>query len=81
MRKLGMTVAAAALTMGTFTMTPLAQAAQVAPPPPHPIVATSPALPPSPIQMMNCDGGTGAEGCGPGFIWHDGWRGFACYPC
>jgi len=33
------------------------------------------------ITALNCEGGTGAEGCGPGFIWRDGWRGMGCYPC
>ncbi|TPG28316.1 hypothetical protein [Mycolicibacterium hodleri] len=78
MRKIGMTVAAAALTIGTFAMTPLAQAAQVVPTPPRPAVTT---LPSAPVQMMDCAGTTGMMGCGPGWIWHDGWRGFACYPC
>ena len=78
MRKIAMTIAAAALTIGTFTMTPLAQAAQVAPTPPRPVVNTQPS---APVQMMDCAGTTGRMGCGPGWIWHDGWRGYACYPC
>jgi hypothetical protein len=78
MRKFGMTVAAAAMTMGTLAMSPLAQAAQVAPTPPSPILDAQPS---APVQLFDCRGTTGDMGCGPGWIWHDGWRGFACYPC
>jgi hypothetical protein len=41
-----------------------------------------PAGPPTPImQRLDCSGTTGIHGCGPGWIWHDGWRGWACYVC
>lgn len=33
------------------------------------------------VHMLDCAGTTGARGCGPGWIWHDGWRGYGCYPC
>jgi hypothetical protein len=33
------------------------------------------------VQGLDCAGGTGSMGCGPGWFWRDGWRGFACYPC
>jgi hypothetical protein len=36
---------------------------------------------PPPVQRLDCVGGTGIHGCGPGWIWHDGWRGWACYVC
>jgi hypothetical protein len=43
---------------------------------------TAPSQPVTPImQPLDCNGGTGFRGCGPGWIWHDGWRGFACYVC
>jgi hypothetical protein len=78
MRKFGMTVAAAAMTLGALTTSPLAQAAQVAPTPPRPVVQTQPS---APIQLLDCWGTTGSMGCGPGWTWRDGWRGWACYPC
>jgi hypothetical protein len=31
--------------------------------------------------MLDCYGTTGGMGCGPGWTWRDGWRGWACYPC
>jgi hypothetical protein len=83
MRKLGMTLgkaaAAAACAVGSLTMTPLAAASDVAPPPPAPITQAQPSAPP--VQLFDCRGTTGAMGCGPGWIWRDGWRGMACYPC
>jgi len=33
------------------------------------------------ITALDCYGTTGNMGCGPGFFWRDGWRGWACYPC
>ncbi len=79
MRKFGMTVAAAAMTLGALTTSPLAQAAQVVvPTPPSPIVQTQPS---APIQPLDCRGTTGDMGCGPGWFWRDGWRGWSCYPC
>ena len=32
-------------------------------------------------QPLDCFGTTGGMGCGPGWVWRDGWRGWACYPC
>jgi hypothetical protein len=37
--------------------------------------------PSAPVQLFDCRGTTGDMGCGPGWFWRDGWRGFACYPC
>jgi hypothetical protein len=33
------------------------------------------------ITALDCQGGTGNMGCGSGFFWRDGWRGYGCYPC
>jgi hypothetical protein len=45
-------------------------------------VYTQPAVPIGPkVQMFDCRGTTGDMGCGPGWFWRDGWRGWACYPC
>ncbi|WP_099248495.1 hypothetical protein [Mycobacterium sp. shizuoka-1] len=33
------------------------------------------------ITALDCQGGTGNMGCGAGFFWRDGWRGWGCYPC
>jgi hypothetical protein len=33
------------------------------------------------VQGLDCQGTTGNMGCGPGWFWRDGWRGWACYPC
>ena len=33
------------------------------------------------IQPLDCDGTTGSHGCGPGWYWRDGERGWACYVC
>jgi hypothetical protein len=49
--------------------------------------ATNNAPPPAPhnsapyISALDCQGSTGNMGCGPGFFWRDGWRGWGCYPC
>jgi hypothetical protein len=78
MRKIGMTVAVAALVMGPLLAAPQALAGQVGPPSPDPVVVTHPG---APVQMFDCVGGTGRMGCGPGWFWRDGWRGMGCYPC
>jgi hypothetical protein len=35
----------------------------------------------TPIQKAACGGYTGAYGCGPGWTWRWGRRGWACYRC
>lgn len=62
---------------GTLLGTPVASAASAPNPPavPRPV----PAAPT--VQMFDCQGTTGRMGCGPGWFWRDGWRGYACYPC
>jgi hypothetical protein len=76
MRKLATTVGATAMIVGSLIGAPTAGAAQVD--------TTAPVAPPAPrpaVQMLDCVGTTGAMGCGPGWFWRDGWRGWACYPC
>jgi hypothetical protein len=71
------TLAAAALTMGSLTIAPHAQAAQN---PYYPTVPVNPGTP-AQIQLLDCNGSTGEHGCGPGWFWRDGGHGWACYPC
>ncbi|HEV7851514.1 MAG TPA: hypothetical protein VGP27_09150 [Mycobacterium sp.] len=78
MRKIVMTVAGGAMLLGSLTTAQIAQAAQTSAT--HDtIVYTQPAAPE--VHALDCRGGTGAMGCGPGWFWRDGWRGWACYPC
>ena len=79
MRKVIKAVAGAALVAGTLVTAQTAHAAQAT----HDTtVYTQPAQPPTPlIQPLDCFGTTGGMGCGPGWVWGDGWRGWACYPC
>jgi hypothetical protein len=77
MRKIVMTAAAGAMLLGTLATPQIAQAAQTTQ---DTAVYTQPAAPPQ-FQALDCRGGTGAMGCGPGWFWRDGWRGWACYPC
>ncbi len=78
-QKIALAVAAAALIIGPIAGAQTAQAAQATTP--DTTVTT-----PAPVQgpktlMLDCQGSTGNMGCGPGWFWRDGWRGFACYPC
>jgi hypothetical protein len=77
MRKIAMTVGATALIVGSLVGAPVAGAAAVGTD-----VSVNPPAPPRPTtHMLDCAGTTGWMGCGPGWFWRDGWRGFACYPC
>ncbi len=79
MRKIGMIVAIIATMTGWVASAQTAYAASTTQ---NTNVYIQPAVPGAPkVQLLNCDGGTGGMGCGPGWIWRDGWRGFACYPC
>jgi hypothetical protein len=80
MRKVATAFAVAALMTGSLATAQAATAAQTAP---DPAVYTQPApMPAQPkVQALDCEGTTGAMGCGPGWFWRDGWRGWACYPC
>jgi hypothetical protein len=79
MRKIGMALAIVAMMSGSVATAQTAYAAQST----HDTtVYTQPAVPVAPhVQMLDCYGTTGSMGCGPGWIWRDGWRGWACYPC
>jgi hypothetical protein len=79
MRKIALAVAAAALIAGPLAGAQSAQAAQSTTPD-KTVTAPAPVQGPK-VLMLDCAGGTGNMGCGPGWFWRDGWRGFACYPC
>jgi hypothetical protein len=76
MRRITTIVAAAAILASPLAVAQTAQAADVS-------NDTTIYLPvPSPrTQPLDCVGTTGSHGCGPGWFWRDGWRGWACYPC
>lgn len=77
MHKLAMTLAVGALMAGPVLTAPSATAAAAAPN----ITYTQPAPEVPKIEALDCRGTTGNMGCGPGWFWRDGWRGWACYPC
>ena len=79
MRKIFLMAATAAMLLGPLVTAQAAQAAQTSPTSPDPIVYTQPAGPT--VKAFDCEGTTGRMGCGPGWFWRDGWRGWACYPC
>ena len=77
MRKIAIAIITAALTTGALVTSQPASAANVDTKPTP--VYTQPSTPK--VEPLNCAGGTGGFGCGPGWIWRDGWRGMGCYPC
>ncbi|MGD9619024.1 MAG: hypothetical protein AB7G47_03405 [Mycolicibacterium sp.] len=80
MKKLVMTGAATAIMFGSLANAGVAEAAQATVPTPRDQVVQ--VLPQQPsIQLLDCYGSTGDMGCGAGWFWRDGWRGWACYPC
>lgn len=81
MRRISAKVAALALAMGAMTTAVPAQAADAGQTVNDRIVTTQTTEPGPTVQMLDCGGTTGSFGCGPGWTWRDGWRGFACYPC
>ncbi|HZA10546.1 hypothetical protein [Mycobacterium sp.] len=76
MRRIVIAVAAAALMTGSFVSLQPANAAQTT----HDTTVNTPAPVPV-IHALDCFGSTGGHGCGPGWFWRDGWRGWGCYPC
>jgi hypothetical protein len=77
MQKSIMAVAAGAMLFGSLATAHVAQAAQTST---HDtIVYTQPAGPR--VEALDCGGTTGSHGCGAGWFWRDGWRGWGCYPC
>lgn len=79
MRKLVMPAAVAAMLLGSLGSGGVANAGQATLPTPGPVVQMLPKAPST--DLLDCYGTTGAMGCGPGWFWRDGWRGWACYPC
>ena len=70
MRKLAMTIASAGIAAGALLGAQGAHAASVD------NSTNSPPKPVTPVPIiiaLNCAGWTGAEGCGPGWFWRDGW--------
>lgn len=79
MRRIATAFAIGAVLAGSLATAPAASAAQTIQ---DPHVYTQPAPQQAPdVQMLDCAGTTGNMGCGPGWFWRDGWRGWACYPC
>lgn len=76
MRRIAKFLAGAALVTSTLGAAPIADAAQTT----HD-TTVYPQSPEPAIQPLDCVGTTGSHGCGPGWDWRDGWRGFSCYPC
>ncbi|MBO0677788.1 hypothetical protein JRC04_09965 [Mycolicibacterium sp. S2-37] len=81
MRKLFMTASAALMLLGSVANAQLAQAASTAQTTQDTVVVVTQPAPPNQVQPLDCYGTTGDMGCGPGWFWRDGWRGWACYPC
>ncbi|MCV7227560.1 hypothetical protein [Mycolicibacterium komossense] len=79
MRRIALAVAAAALIVVPVAGAQSAQAASTTTPN-QTITTPAPAQGPK-VLMFDCQGTTGYMGCGPGWFWRDGWRGFSCYPC
>jgi hypothetical protein len=79
MRKFAATfVAAAAILASPLPVTQIAQAGDSS----NDTTVSTPAPAPVPrVHPFDCRGTTGSMGCGPGWIWRDGWRGWGCYPC
>lgn len=73
MRKFVLCVATAGFVFGGLAGAQTAGAAQPTPADPY---NTMPI-----ITALDCQGTTGNMGCGPGWFWRDGWKGWACYPC
>lgn len=75
MKRFAMTVAVAGVIAGTLAGN--ANAASVNNNPVQP----QPTSPVPVFTALDCEGWTGIHGCGPGWFWRDGWRGWACYVC
>lgn len=77
MRKLATAMAVGALIVGPVVTATAANAASTAPN----TTVSVPAPQEPTVKAYDCYGTTGGMGCGPGWTWRDGWRGWACYPC
>lgn len=78
MRRFATAVAAGVLVLGPLVTAQSAVAAYTAPDTTD-YVQPAPAEPT--VKAFDCQGTTGWMGCGPGWFWRDGWRGWGCYPC
>lgn len=78
MRRFATAVAVGALILGPLVSAPAAGAAHTDP---DTIEHVQPAVEEPTVKAFDCEGTTGRMGCGPGWFWRDGWRGWACYPC
>jgi hypothetical protein len=79
MRKIAMTVAAAALCAGPLLTGATAQVAQSS----HDTTTYAPTPTPV-IQPLDCQSGStdiDNNGCRPGWVWRSGDQGLRCYPC
>lgn len=81
MRRIALAIAAAGIVAGSLAGAQTATAASTSNNPAPAVPAVQAPLPSPVIQALDCAGFTGVEGCGPGWFWRDGWRGFGCYPC
>ena len=75
MKKLTLTLTAAALALGTMALTASAQTQQPGAASLHAQVQNFTPI----IQQAACNGYTGAYGCGPGWIWSHRWH--RCVRC
>ena len=76
MRRIAMAIATAGVIAGSLAGAQTASAAST-----NDTAPVRPSIPVPIITALNCAGWTGVEGCGPGWFWRDGWRGWGCYPC
>jgi hypothetical protein len=71
-------VATVAILASPLAVAQTAQAADVS----NDATVSTPAPAPTPrVHGFDCRGTTGSMGCGPGWFWRDGWRGWGCHPC
>ncbi|EHB47759.1 hypothetical protein MycrhDRAFT_5885 [Mycolicibacterium rhodesiae JS60] len=76
MHKFVMGIATASMMFGSLAGAVTANAAST-----NNATPSAPHNSPPVITALDCQGGTGNMGCGAGFFWRDGWRGWGCYPC
>jgi hypothetical protein len=77
MKKLTITLTAAALALGTLAVTASAQTQRLGAASLHAQIQNFTPI----ITQIACNGTTGVHGCGPGWFWRYGGRGWACYRC
>jgi len=77
MRKLSMTLTAAALVLGTMAISANAQTQAPGAASVHAQLQNATPI----IKQAACNGTTGAYGCGPGWVRRCGYYGCRCVPC